>query len=261
MQTADATPQSLTTLMVGRDIRVRRDRSAAPESAPALEVENVWAENDRAASPVRRVAEVRAGEIVGIAGVTGNGQRELAEAFAGRGPARKGRSRPGHAGAPGRRAVGVDAGIGYVPEDRLAPASRRASRSPSTLRSSRFAAAATAVPATADDARDAAAAIQTFEVKAAGPHQQTDYLSGGNLQKLVLAREFAASPASSSPPHRRAASTSPRSSRCIRSFSGRRRRRGGPADQRGSRRDPGAEPPGPGHVRGHAQGGGAGCRR
>ena len=199
VETADATPHSLATLMVGRDINViRRDRSTAPESAPALEVENVWAEGDRGGEPaVRGVSlTVRAGEIVAIAGVSGNGQRELAEAVAGLRPCTKGSIRvQGTPVRPGDARSAFEAGIGYVPEDRLgtgvAPSLsiamnlalksfRRDSRGPFLQLRTMHA--------------NAAAEIQTFEIKAAGPHQQTDYLSGGNLQKVVLAREFAASP-------------------------------------------------------------------
>src|SRR5262249_31731157 len=101
---AGATPRPLAALLVGRDVADAPERGAAREAgAPALAVDGLWADGDRGAPAVRGVSlAVRAGEIVAIAGVAGNGQRELAEAIAGmRPPTAGGVSVAGTAVRPG----------------------------------------------------------------------------------------------------------------------------------------------------------------
>ena len=192
--TAEATPQSLASLMVGREIEtVHRRADGHGEGAAALEVDDVSVAGDRGRSAVRGVSlSVRAGEIVAVAGVAGNGQRELAEAIAGLRPCAQGSIRVGgKRPRNGDARAAFEAGVGYIPEDRLgtglAPtlsiamnlklrSFRRESWGP-FLRPRRMRA-------------KAAEAIRTFDIKASGPDEQTDHLSGGNLQKVVIAREF-----------------------------------------------------------------------
>ena len=119
---ADATRRSLAALMVGREVEFGRRQDVRPATGEVvLEVEGVWAEGDRGAPAVKSVSlTVRAGEIVAVAGVAGNGQRELAETIAGMRPATSGAVRVRGRRLPGgdpRRAIA--AGVAYVPEDRL----------------------------------------------------------------------------------------------------------------------------------------------
>ncbi len=119
---ADATPRSLAALMVGREFETGRrptERDAVGE--PALELDRVWADGDRGVPALKDVSlTIRGGEIVGVAGVAGNGQRELAEAIVGMRPVTSGTVE-----VCGRRLSGGDpreaisAGVAYVPEDRL----------------------------------------------------------------------------------------------------------------------------------------------
>jgi len=194
VKTAEATPQSLTALMVGHELHtVRRTPQASVREETVLEAEDVWADGDRGTPAVRGVSlRVRAGEILAVAGVAGNGQRELAEAVAGLRPHTRGEIRiGGQALRNGDARAAFDAGVRYVPDDRIgtgvAPslsiawnlalrAYRRLSRGPLLpLRRMRI---------------DAEQAIQTYDIKASGPAMRTANLSGGNLQKLVIAREF-----------------------------------------------------------------------
>jgi simple sugar transport system ATP-binding protein len=160
-----------------------------------LEVEDLMVPGDRGETAVNGVSfSVREGEIVGVAGVAGNGQRELAEAVSGMRDVRAGTVR-----VAGRRLRGGDpreailAGVAHVPEDRLgtglAPSlsvtsnvsiktyrSRSLSRGPLLeLRKMREA---------------AVRIIRRYDVKTPGPATPVRNLSGGNLQKLVLGREF-----------------------------------------------------------------------
>jgi simple sugar transport system ATP-binding protein len=196
--TADATPRSLAAMMVGREVRaVHRPRQEQPDGPAVLEIHGLSARGDRGPPAVRDVSfAVRAGEIVAIAGVAGNGQRELAETITGLRPPTAGsvsvRGRRLHGGAP-REAI--EAGIAYVPEDRLgtgvAPACsittnaalksyRRTSFGP-LLRGRLM-------------RRRAEKLIETYDVKASSAEMEAGKLSGGNLQKLVIGREFSSDP-------------------------------------------------------------------
>src|SRR5436190_18221511 len=86
--TADATPRSLAALMVGREIELGRQDGEREVGEPCVEVEAIAAVGDRGVTAINDVSlTVRRGEIVGVAGVAGNGQRELAETIAGMRPA------------------------------------------------------------------------------------------------------------------------------------------------------------------------------
>ena len=193
--TADATPQSLAALMVGHDVTtVRRGRSAPVDAPTVLDVDDLWVQGDRGTVAVRGASfDVRAGEIVAIAGVAGNGQRELAETIGGIRSATRGRiSVEGHELPRGDARAAFEAGVAYIPDDRLGTAVaptlpldmnlelrsyRRHSLGPFLrLRKMR---------------EQALQAIREYDIKASGPEMEADHLSGGNLQKLIIAREFA----------------------------------------------------------------------
>jgi general nucleoside transport system ATP-binding protein len=198
---ADATPRELAALMVGRQVELssRVERETPHGSDVALEIEGLHVRGDRGGDAVKSVAlGVRSGEIVGVAGVAGNGQRELAEAITG--------IRPPVAGTVcvgGRRLRTSDprsaiaAGVAHVPEDRLGTgvASSLSISENSVLKSYRGPGVSRGPllvwPLVHSHARDL---IQRYAVHTPGPHLPARDLSGGNLQKLVLGREFAGKP-------------------------------------------------------------------
>jgi len=197
---SEVTPRSLAALMVGREIagahRIEREHSTGNLM---LEVENLSAAGDRGGLALKGVSlVVRSGEIVGIAGVAGNGQRELAEAVSGIRGIATGSVRVGGATLrSGDPRSAIAAGVAHVPEDRLgtglAPSltvtanvvlktyrSQPASRGPFlVLRKMR---------------ELAVDLIRRYDVKTPGPDTPVRNLSGGNLQKLVLGREFGGEP-------------------------------------------------------------------
>jgi len=195
--TADATPQSLAELMVGRELASTRPERVelTAEDETVLEVEDLWADGDRGETALRGVSlHIRAGEILAVAGVAGNGQRELAEAITGLRPATRGlisvRGKRLPGGDP-RRAI--RAGIAHVPEDRLgtgvAPSLTIASNT--ALKSYRAHGPflrRRLIRRRADDL------IHEFDVRGATHATPARQLSGGNLQKVVLGREFSAKP-------------------------------------------------------------------
>jgi len=193
--TADASPQSLASLMIGRTFELAtRRRDTATRGDAVLDVRDLWVEGDRGSTAVKGVElTVGGGEIVAIAGVAGNGQRELAEAIAGVRPRTRGTVRvAGRALRSGDPRAAHRAGLGFVPEDRLGMGV--APNLPLTmnveLKSYRHGTLGPFLRLRRMRER-ALAAIRAYEIKAPGPDAEADTLSGGNIQKLVLAREFA----------------------------------------------------------------------
>ncbi len=198
---AEATRRSLASMMVGREVdESRRIPQARPLSdLRALEVENLSVQGDRGETAVRDVSLViREGEIVGVAGVAGNGQREFAEALCGLRSASSGTVRVGgRLLRNGNPRDAIAAGIAHIPEDRLgtglAPglsvagnAVLKSYREPPVSRGPLL------------DLRSmqnvALSLIRRYDVKTPSTDTLVRNLSGGNLQKLVLGREFEGDP-------------------------------------------------------------------
>jgi general nucleoside transport system ATP-binding protein len=141
---------------------------------------------------------VRRGELVAVAGVAGNGQRELAETIAGMRVPTGGSIRVAERtlrGGDAREAIG--AGIAYIPEDRLgtglAPGLSIADNV--VLKSYRKPPASRGPFLILRKIRELAEGLmQRYDVRASGPDVPARELSGGNLQKVVLAREFSGDP-------------------------------------------------------------------
>ena len=199
VQTADVTRHRLAALMVGRDVEVGRRRDTAAIGPPVLVVEGLSARGDRGMTALDGVSlTVHAGEVLGVAGVAGNGQRELAEAITGLRPATAGTirvaDRPLSLGDP--RAA-IRAGVAHIPEDRLhtgvAPSLSIASNV--VLKSYKGREASTGPFLRLRRIRERAVElIRRYDVRAQGPTVPARLLSGGNLQKIVLAREFSGRP-------------------------------------------------------------------
>jgi simple sugar transport system ATP-binding protein len=198
--TAGSTPRSLAALMVGREVEMARKIPSLLEEAPVvLEVDDVAALGDRGQQALHDVhLAIRAGEVLAIAGVAGNGQRELAEAITGIRPCTRGSIRvAGAALATGDARAAIGAGIAHVPEDRLgtgvAPSLPIGANV--ALKSYRTGVASTGPLLRLGRIRKTAAdLIARYDVKAPGPGTPARLLSGGNLQKVVLGREFAGNP-------------------------------------------------------------------
>jgi len=187
--------------MVGRRVLLRVDKAERPAGEPVLQGQGVSVAD---AAGVARVIdasfEVRAGEIVGIAGVAGNGQSELLEAIAGMRPLATGSVR-----FQGRELTGADRdphnlrrlGLLHVPEDRL-----RMGLVPSFEAFESAALGFTDDPAFArgpllDRGRmveDLADKMRKYDVRPPAPRLKTSNFSGGNQQKIVLAREIERGP-------------------------------------------------------------------
>jgi len=194
---AGASPQSLAALMVGREIEVARPLEEARQLADvtALEVEALTVPGDRGETAVKDVSfSVREGEIVGVAGVAGNGQRELAEAVSGIRDVSAGTIRVGgRALRGGDPREAIRAGISHVPEDRLGTglAPSLSVTNNTAIKTYRSRSLSRGPMLALRRMRDRALGIiRRYDVKTPGPETPARNLSGGNLQKLVLGREF-----------------------------------------------------------------------
>ena len=196
VDTVDTSPSQLSAAMTGRSV----DTSVRPpdheSGGPLLAVGSLSIDDSDGVRRVRDVSfEVAAGEIVGIAGVTGSGQSELVEAIVGlRRPA------AGSIALAGRDLTGLDvsehrsAGIAYIPEDRHRVGSAGSATVSENLLMGyqwqpRFHKAGwlrrRVVAQHADEL------IESYDIKVSGANQNVGELSGGNLQKVVVARELA----------------------------------------------------------------------
>jgi simple sugar transport system ATP-binding protein len=193
------TKTDLARMMVGREVILQYKRPPAQPGETLLQVEELWVKSDRKTDALRGVSlEVRSGEILGLAGVSGNGQRELAEALAGLRPITSGK----------QLLIGKDmtnaspqahllAGQAYIPEERMrdgaikdfsvsenliledhnrTPYSRRTFMDFKAIR------------------RRSNELVKGFNVKTPSLETPLKNLSGGNIQKLILARELARQP-------------------------------------------------------------------
>jgi simple sugar transport system ATP-binding protein len=166
---------------------------------PALEVDDLSVRGDRGEEAVRGMSfTIRRGEILGVAGVAGNGQRELAEAVTGMRPVADGAVRvEGLRLRTGDPRVAIAAGIAHVPEDRLgtavAPSLTIAENS--VLKTYRHAPVSRGPLLAWHKIRGVAAElVERYRVATPGTGLPVRELSGGNLQKLVLGREFSGDP-------------------------------------------------------------------
>ena len=197
VETARATPRALARMMVGRETFDVVARDQVKPGEEILQVVDLHAMSDRGLAAVRGVTfSVRGGEIVGIAGVAGNGQRELGEAIAGLRAPTRGQIRIGGCDRTGASVAAILAsGLGHVPEDRtgtgvapdLSVADNLLLRD---YRDQRFGRGPFLDSRTVQQHADRL--IAEFGIRCGGPAAPAKTLSGGNLQKVILARELEA---------------------------------------------------------------------
>ena len=198
MEKAQINRSALIQMMVGRELNTNYTHSNKPFGDVVLKLEKISALGDMRTLALDNVSlEIRAGEIYGIAGVSGNGQRELAEVIAGMRLAMGGKMYfcgKDLTNQPPR--AKIDAGISYVPEDRLGTglAPNLSSVDNVILKeyNGRFADGWRIKWQAAVSA--ARHIVEEFEIKQGSIYQPVKMMSGGNIQKLLLGREIAAKP-------------------------------------------------------------------
>jgi simple sugar transport system ATP-binding protein len=192
---ADFTVERLAELMVGRTIAPLRARAATAAGVPLLDVRMLEVRDDRGLEAVRRVSfTVHGGEIVGIAGVEGNGQHELIECLAGLRPPSHGEVRIHERRLSCRSArEHAQAGLAHIPSDRLrrglVPAMTLAENLVLGLQRDPDLGLGPLLDRRALTAR-ARRLLPEHDVRPPDPGYIAGRLSGGNQQKLVVAREL-----------------------------------------------------------------------
>jgi simple sugar transport system ATP-binding protein len=193
-----ATEEGLARMMVGREVLLRVEKPPPKVGETLLEIDDLHVLDDREIEKVRGVSlSVKAGEILGIAGVDGNGQTELIEAITGLRSVRSGTITVSGKTYSGTARTMLEAGVGHIPEDRqrrglvlefsiaenialhdfrYPPDSEHGWLFPRRL---------------IDRARGL---ISDFDIRGGGPTTRAGGLSGGNQQKVVVAREVARNP-------------------------------------------------------------------
>jgi ABC-type uncharacterized transport system ATPase subunit len=192
--------QELARLMVGRDVIFSINKKPAQPGEVVLDVRDIYAENDKALPALRGVSlNVRAGEIVGVAGVAGNGQSELSEVISGMRECKQGEVKLAGSTVSNRSTLyGIQRGMAYVPEDRTHVGSapnlsmtdnvimKKYRTSPILKRGLLDMQAATDLATELKEAYDIIVPDVSTPVR---------LLSGGNLQRVILAREISGLPA------------------------------------------------------------------
>lgn len=195
--TRETSPDELARLMVGREVLFRLEKTACQPGDAVLEVESLRALDDKGLPALREVSlTVRAGEIVGIAGVAGNGQRELAEVITGLREATGGEVYVSQERITNCRPLrAIKAGVGHIPEDRIemglvGDMSVAENLALKAYRNSDFSQGPVLYPE--GMRRFAEDLIDGFSIVTPAPETRVKFLSGGNLQKTILARELTA---------------------------------------------------------------------
>ena len=199
VNTTDVTEEEIARMMVGREVFLQIEKPPLQRGAAVAHLRDLSCVSETGRPLLRGLnLTLHANEILGIAGVEGNGQTELAEVLSGLRASTTGQLEVGgvqlaHAGAREARL----AGVAHIPEDRLTngvapdisiadnlvvdrydrpPFTRNGILSPGEIRT------------------QAEALMQQFDIRSAGPDAPMNSLSGGNMQKVIVAREFSARP-------------------------------------------------------------------
>jgi len=197
--TADHSTAELAALMTGREVTVPRNAGGAASGRTVLSARGLRVRGDRGHLALDGLElELRAGEILGLAGVSGNGQRELADALAGLRPVESGTVHLEGEEITNRapRTI-IERGMGYVPEDRhhegVVPAfSVKENLVLKDFASGRFSRGPLLRLGEID--RNASELRERFDIRCSSTAAATASLSGGNIQKVILARELARHP-------------------------------------------------------------------
>ncbi len=199
VKTAETNRNELARLMVGREVLLHTERALLEPGASRLSVSDLWVNGDKGLPAVRGInLEVHAGEILGIAGVSGNGQRELAEAIAGlRKPTQGSIQIDAQVVTGWRPEELIQHGLAYISEERFRDGVVKDLTVEENLMLEEHGQPPFTHGIFLDFPKIAAhtnSLIQDFEIKTPSRLTPLRNLSGGNVQKLIMARELSRKP-------------------------------------------------------------------
>lgn len=192
---AEANENDLAAMMVGRDVSLKVDKAPASPQGTVLDIKDLTVNDSRGQTAVSNVSlQVRAGEIVGIAGVQGNGQRELVEGITGLRPIVSGRITLDDQTITNARPRAVtEMGVGHIPEDREKHGLIMGYPITDNMVLNQFFKAPFAKgPVMQQDVIDqqGETLVERYDVRTPSIHTPAGTLSGGNKQKVIIAREL-----------------------------------------------------------------------
>ncbi len=198
-KTSETTIPELASLMVGRELLERLEHGTSNPGKPVLEVSDLHVKNSRGIVSVDGVTfTVREGEVLGVAGVSGNGQTELSEILFGQLSPEKGSMKiMGNAIPGGNPRAVIQSGMARIPEDRIATGLFM----DLSVKENMILESHVSEPISRNGLLDkkeiesfAESCVKSFQVKTDGIDAPVKSLSGGNLQKVILARELVGDP-------------------------------------------------------------------
>ncbi len=194
-KTAETNPQELARLMVGREVLFQLEKNACTPGDVVLELRDVHAENDKGLPALRGVSfTIRGGEILGIAGVAGNGQRELVEVVTGLRKATQGKVFINGEDRTNKPPLDIiRSGVSHIPADRIGMGAVADMAVADNIAMKGY-----RQPPLTDHGilhprrilELARRMIEAFRIATPTPQTHIKFLSGGNIQKVILAREI-----------------------------------------------------------------------
>ena len=198
VNTSETNEQALTEWMVGRKVDLNIDRPQMEKTRPLLEVRNVSIRNDEGATAIDDVSfYIRGGEILGVAGIAGCGQKELCEAIAGLRPIEKGQmihKGENIVGLSPKQILEKGISMSFIPEDRLGMGLAPSMSITDNMILKKYADTRGPFVDRKIGRADAEEVIKALEVVTPSAETPVRRLSGGNVQKVLLGREIKAGP-------------------------------------------------------------------
>ncbi len=196
---ADVTETEISRMMVGRDVFMHIDKEPAVPGGAVLSVRGLGFKNKFGLYSFKDISfDVRSGEILGVAGVEGNGQSELSDVLTGLAPIQEGEVLLNGQGIRGKTIRQIrEAGVSMIHEDRMVYGASSTQPIAENVISDRYYRPEYAPRGMLRKKRvgqNAAEVIDSFRIKSDGPNATVKTLSGGNIQKVVAAREFTSAP-------------------------------------------------------------------
>ena len=198
METASADEQQLTEHMVGRKVELNIQRPVVEKARPLLEIRDLTIRNDEGAAAIDGVSfYIRGGEILGVAGIAGCGQKELCEAIAGLRPIENGmmiHKGDNIVGLPPKAILEKGISMSFIPEDRLGMGLAPSMSITDNMLLKKYDQARGPFVDRKGGRAEAEQVIRDLEIVTPSTETPVRQLSGGNVQKVLLGREIKAGP-------------------------------------------------------------------